>query len=1584
MIVIMLMGVCFLPAQISNYYSFSTTTEAYSAISGTNVPTAIGDNVISNPVDIGFNFVYGLNTYSQIKISSDGYITLGTEPGSTSHNALGSFTCPVLAPLWDDTYLQGSAQYLLEGTAPNRVFTVQFTGVKWPRNSVTSFRYQVKLHEDSTIEFIYGTGVGMPVNASASIGINMLPGGYNNFCSVTPGNPATASYTVENSYINTWPGADTKYVFSAPEQFENDLAALSITGNQTPTAEVSYDYEVAVFNNGTATQTAYSVSIMSADTVLATVAGPAIAPLSTVNVAIPFTPPAAGTMEIIGKVILAADENSSNDSTDPLSLNVQEVGVTVLTIGDGSELARKPIDLSYRNSMFQTIFPASEITVNGTVTSISFYNDFVADCSNIHTKIWLGTTTQTSLANGWIPAYQMVQVFDGNITYPSGQNVVNIACNTTTPFTYSGGNLVMLVSRPMDDDFYSSNNKFFCQTVGSNRSRNAYSDLSTYNPNSMGTVGTVSGQFPKTSFFIESVNVDPVFGVDPQTHNFGQVLINESVSQSFSVYNSGGGILNVSSVSLSGSPFFGIQNLPTLPVALGSGQSMTFSVQYLPTSAGSHTGTINITDDLARLTHTVNLSGNCIDPTITTIPHTQNFDTVTVPNLPRGWRKLTTGTGTVSTVTNAPYSAPNSVLMNNSNSPLGPFLISPPIAAAHPVNELKLKFRAKGASGFAVKVGVMTSPQNSDSFTEIKSINLSSEWAAYSVDLRSYAGTGNYIAFKHSQGGNNRNIYIDNVAIESLLQDDLAALSLTGNTTPNAGTSYNYSVEIYNYGLNDQSDYQVKLYKQGGVEMASAAGPVIVGNTQATVIIPWTPSTTETTFIYARVVLDGDENASNNQSPNLNISVQASETTLVEIGSGNDFTYMMPVNMNALSSLYENIYRYDEINYSGLITIVNFYNMFTSIIPPKHTRIWMGLTDQQELTEGWIPASELSLVFDGDVHYPAGSNTISIQLQEPFTLAPGYNLVMMVQRPQDTVSYTSWESFLCQTSNRARSRTAYSSIELDPNYPPVGSFSGQFPKTGFYITPGTAGSLAGVVYNENNQALANATVAIQNGPQTTTNADGEYSFPIAFASDYAVTASAIGYYDQTQYITVFTDSTSVLDFTLTQRPSVSVSGTIFASDNTSEGLAGASITLSGYGEHQAVTDAAGIFTIDNVYADHSYTYLAEAEGFEPSTGSIDIAAVDYNMGNIILNEITYVPHDVTAAVSDDFASAEIQWQAPDPDREDRALLGYKVWRLQSGEEDDETAWIELTADTITGLSYTDTAWNTLPQGSFKWAVKGIYSSDLISAAAFSNSLQTTGVLTGTVSNQEMEPLAQATITVGTHSATTAADGSYTLRLAAGSYSAVCSLEGYYDISQHDIEIEVGETTELDFTLIPISNTGTLLGVVKNQDSLPVVGATITVDTHTTTTVANGSYVLYLPAGSYDVTCSHEDYFSVTEENVQITVDQTTQLDFDILPVGNEDNLMVAATKLNGNYPNPFNPSTTISYDIKDAAEVFLAIYNVKGQLIRSLVHEAKSPGHHTVEWDGKDQNGNIVGSGIYQYVMKAGKYQETRRMTLIK
>jgi flagellar hook assembly protein FlgD len=84
------------------------------------------------------------------------------------------------------------------------------------------------------------------------------------------------------------------------------------------------------------------------------------------------------------------------------------------------------------------------------------------------------------------------------------------------------------------------------------------------------------------------------------------------------------------------------------------------------------------------------------------------------------------------------------------------------------------------------------------------------------------------------------------------------------------------------------------------------------------------------------------------------------------------------------------------------------------------------------------------------------------------------------------------------------------------------------------------------------------------------------------------------------------------------------------------------------------------------------------------------------------------------------------------------------------------------------------------------------------------------------------------------------------------------------------------------------------------------------------------------------------------------------------------------------YPNPFNPTTAISYQLPEESEVELIIYNIKGQLIKTLSNELKPAGDHSVIWDSRDYNQKPVSSGIYFYKLKAGDFQRVRKMILLR
>jgi FlgD Ig-like domain len=88
--------------------------------------------------------------------------------------------------------------------------------------------------------------------------------------------------------------------------------------------------------------------------------------------------------------------------------------------------------------------------------------------------------------------------------------------------------------------------------------------------------------------------------------------------------------------------------------------------------------------------------------------------------------------------------------------------------------------------------------------------------------------------------------------------------------------------------------------------------------------------------------------------------------------------------------------------------------------------------------------------------------------------------------------------------------------------------------------------------------------------------------------------------------------------------------------------------------------------------------------------------------------------------------------------------------------------------------------------------------------------------------------------------------------------------------------------------------------------------------------------------------------------------------------------------LSQNYPNPFNPQTTIAFSVKDRGLVTLKVYNVAGELVRTLANEDFTAGAHTKVWDGRNDAGQPVSSGVYFYKLVSNNFTQTKKMVLLK
>ncbi len=168
--------------------------------------------------------------------------------------------------------------------------------------------------------------------------------------------------------------------------------------------------------------------------------------------------------------------------------------------------------------------------------------------------------------------------------------------------------------------------------------------------------------------------------------------------------------------------------------------------------------------------------------------------------------------------------------------------------------------------------------------------------------------------------------------------------------------------------------------------------------------------------------------------------------------------------------------------------------------------------------------------------------------------------------------------------------------------------------------------------------------------------------------------------------------------------------------------------------------------------------------------------------------------------------------------------------------------------------------------------------------------------------------------------------------------------------------------------IPASNDPQVIFTVKFQTKNGAVPALITIDSS-----------FFPPAGPWLlVPATGQTGDGICPEYVHSTVDIR-------LPVQEFDGPVLPKTySIDQNNPNPFNPTTSINFALPTAAKTRIDVFNILGQKVKTLVDEYLTAGNKRVEWDGTDDRGNAVASGIYLYKMTANDFTETKKMMLMK
>lgn len=476
---------------------------------------------------------------------------------------------------------------------------------------------------------------------------------------------------------------------------------------------------------------------------------------------------------------------------------------------------------------------------------------------------------------------------------------------------------------------------------------------------------------------------------------------------------------------------------------------------------------------------------------------------------------------------------------------------------------------------------------------------------------------------------NIENWFLDDMIIEPVLDNDLAGITITGPKTLAEGIASNYNVKIRNNGSVTQQDYTVKLMKNGTEEIGSVSGTSIDPAEIQSYELNWIPSAEDVGIVALSGYVDfaGDELTGNNATNTLTAQVFPEGIIPVQIGEGNNVLTALPYDFAWDHSLSQTLYYPDEIGFAGgTIFALGYQADFSDSKLDKSIRIWMGETDREDLTDGWVDPSTLQLVFDGSVDFPSGVNDVVITLDQAFVYT-GSNLVIYSNKSDDSWSFGNHFASSFDESRQRTLKTVQDFTPFDPNNPPAPHEAWfYYPNTTLFMNLSGLGSLAGNVTDGTN-ALEGVKVTLSGVSQPAfTEAEGNYEFPAVIAGTYSAQFELFGFETLViEDIIVDEDTLTVQDAVLTPIPQYTVTGTIQGNDGNLIG--DAQIALEGYAGYEVLSESDGTFAIEGVY-EGEYLLSVSAFGYVPAEAENILVDGDIDLGVILLEEQIEAPFNL--------------------------------------------------------------------------------------------------------------------------------------------------------------------------------------------------------------------------------------------------------------------------------------------------------------------------------------------------------------------
>ncbi|MCB5234363.1 MAG: carboxypeptidase regulatory-like domain-containing protein, partial [Candidatus Cloacimonetes bacterium] len=1029
----------------------------------------------------------------------------------------------------------------------------------------------------------------------------------------------------------------------------------------------------------------------------------------------------------------------------------------------------------------------------------------------------------------------------------------------------------------------------------------------------------------------------PEYAIDTNQWDFGVVYVGESASKSVVLSNPAGGELVIESITIEGGDAFTLSEVPQLPFSLYSEDSSSFEIVFAPLDSGEMEATVVITDNLNRSRRLG-------------VRSSQGREVYLSPYevLLSGQGKFLAELGHQQLVS-AENNAPNPYTLNQNGFreqylilaeelwDMGIFPgyiddISFDVAAlndVYPMTNHQIRFKhtqqnslsdvfeqgdyegAYFAEGYQVQMGWNThdfqTPFLWDGYSNILVDVFSDHHANINMSASVYHSETSFNSTLRSQASSLR-AYDEELGITVAKRAnlrlgirasnivDLAAVGFQGSIDPVVGSQAVYTLQVLNLSREEITEYSVLLLDEDENQLASVAGTPLAPLQTKLMGIPWIPEIAGETKIFARIVMQGDDNPDNNDSQMLNIAVFAEGVEISHIGSGERLNLPTdppsPYATSTRTFREQYLFTMDDLYEMGAapgeIRAISFgVTSIDDVYAMQNYRIRIKTTEQDSL--GYMyETGAYTQVYQRDSFMPVVGINMHY-FEEPFLWNGWDNLLVDIVVDDNNASGSNavvYHSFRPYNASLSYQGSAGSGVNASSGTP-----STKRPNTIWHIISEQLGSIEGLV-SANGEPLEGVEISLDGTDlQATTGTDGYFRLPWVPVGEYVIKGFKESHAEYSKSISVGHKDKLFLEIDMPLLPKAFVSGRVLGSDRP-DGLAGARVNLEGSANYAVFSGIDGNFSIE-VFADQEYELYIHADRYISYADLIEVGLEDIQLGNIVLNEIAFPASNLTAEINPRYDGVTLDWDAPTiggdvvaesivgskNSRESKApavtdsrsLVGYDIWRLSSGDEENPREWDLITPETVEETAFVDDDWLDLPDGSYLWALKVVYDAEIVSEPVFSNELiksNTDGLLAGFVLDSQTElPIAGAQISIDGEFATESeTDGSYSIEVVPGPHVVSVTHTYFHATQAQEFVIRPSETTNLSImmqSLPRVEVSGTILASDTGEGLEGAILSFLGFMDYEVQTAANGRFALDVYAGKdYSYTIMKDGYVSV--------------------------------------------------------------------------------------------------------------------------